>query len=582
MRIFDCLKNGVFRNKYLAGLSVLSVLNLLVMHYMLFSMCNVERQLDDLVYADNLMIVVFEVVLLTLLFSLLSGGRRVMAAFVTAMVTLVWSACNLVYARFFYQYIAVSAIGESANLLDPFVLKCIVDGFRWTDVYYVVSLGLAIGLYRKAPKERALKTAIRNGLLILCAIVLCNAVMHIAYCCLSPKMRYASYIKHRLYTEQVASFCYSAQPVYSNFQRGSLRTLGYQLLENFGGTMELSDSQKEALKKEIRELRPKQVCASSHPAVRNVIFILVESYMSFTVDLKVGGEEITPFLNSLNRDSATYYNGKMNPNITIGESSDGQFIYMTGLLPLRSAITVTKARKHSFPGLPRQLAVSRKMNTRMVIPTAPSMWNQDVMCKQYGVENLYSTSEYRKPHSMYLSDEQVFDMADSIDCSNAEPFFSMVLTFSMHQPYLNRIEPSFEVKDPAYSNSLQNYLNACHYTDRQLRDYFDSLKKNNLYENSLIVIAADHHVAESALDLPKEMNRKLPLFIIHGGFDPSEAWTGECNQLDVYTTLLDILGADTPWRGLGHSLLSPEYTDSMDEDKWNYSEWIIKSGYFDD
>ena len=78
------------------------------------------------------------------------------------------------------------------------------------------------------------------------------------------------------------------------------------------------------------------------------------------------------------------------------------------------------------------------------------------------------------------------------------------------------------------------------------------------------------------------MNRKLPLFIIHGGFDPSEAWTGECNQLDVYTTLLDILGADTPWRGLGHSLLSPEYTDSMDEDKWNYSEWIIKSGYFDD
>ena len=205
------------------------------------------------------------------------------------------------------------------------------------------------------------------------------------------------------------------------------------------------------------------------------------------------------------------------------------------------------------------------------------------MCKQYGVKNLYSTSEYKKPRGEYLSDEQVFDMADSIDCCSKEPFFSMVLTFSMHQPYLEMIDDAFDVKDPTYSKSLINYLNACHYTDKQLRDYFNSLKKNDLYEKSLIIIAADHHVAESALELPGDMNeRKLPLFIIHGGFNPSEAWAGECNQLDVYTTLLDILGADTPWRGLGHSLLSPEYKDSMDENKWNYSEWIIKSGYFDD
>lgn len=44
--------------------------------------------------------------------------------------------------------------------------------------------------------------------------------------------------------------------------------------------------------------------------------------MSLTSDKKVNGKEVTPFLNSLKRDSHVYYNGKMHENVTIGESSD--------------------------------------------------------------------------------------------------------------------------------------------------------------------------------------------------------------------------------------------------------------------
>lgn len=61
----------------------------------------------------------------------------------------------------------------------------------------------------------------------------------------------------------------------------------------------------------------------------------------------------------------------------MGESSDGQFIYMTGLLPLRSVITVSKARSCTLPGL----ATALNRESRMVIPTVSSMWNQDEMCR---------------------------------------------------------------------------------------------------------------------------------------------------------------------------------------------------------
>ena len=564
-------------------LLILSILNLLFMHYSIFLSCNVERQIDNTIYVDNLCVVICEVLLLFVILSLLTNRKVRLSALLSSLITLLWSFCNVVYARFFFQYISVSAIGESANLLDPFIFKCLVDGLRWTDLYYLGSLLSSCYLYQRASDNKLRLPELKYGVLVVMIMLVIDIAAHIAYCMTSPSMRYMGYVKHRLSLELLSQQCYSAQPVYANFQRGSVRALGYGIMENLSGTLVLTDIQNKKIEEELNALRPVQECAKSHPDIRNVIFILVESYMSFTVNMKVKDQEVTPFLNSLYRDSTVYYNGQMIPDITLGESSDGQFIYMTGLLPLRSAITVTKAKKHSYPALPRQLAKAKDMHTQMVIPTAPSMWNQDVMCERYGIENLYSTSDYQKPHSMYLSDDQIVDLADSVNRISMQPFFSMVLTFSMHQPYVNEIDSTFNVYEEGYPASLNHYLNACHFTDRQLRNYFDALKRQGLYDQSLIVIAADHHVGNSALELPDSIaDRKLPLFIINGGVDMAQAWTGDCHQLDVYTTILDLVGIKSSWRGLGHSLLSSDYKSSLTDKKWDLSEWIIKSGYFND
>ncbi|MBQ1582538.1 MAG: hypothetical protein II107_08745, partial [Prevotella sp.] len=68
--------------------------------------------------------------------------------------------------------------------------------------------------------------------------------------------------------------------------------------------------------------------------------------------------------------------------------------------------------------------------------------------------------------------------------------------------------------------------------------------------------------------------------IINGGIDKTNAWKGDCNQLDVYTTLLDILGIDCEWRGLGHTLLNPNYINSVSEKTWKISDEIIYGKYF--
>ena len=556
------------------------IINLLVMHYTLISTCDVDKALVPIDFVDNFVVVVVEGVLLTALFSLFSWGRLRIALFLSVIVTCLWSFSNVAYSRFFFQYIPFSAFSESGNMLDPFMLKCLIDGLKWQDFYFVLALVLSMGLYRKAPEVRiTLMFSLRRLALFGVGVVCIVLFMHFAF---NPTFKINLYFR-TLYSDLFTQWHYTNLPFNTNFQRGSMRNLLFAFSESLFSDMELTEEQRKKIREELQLLRPLQ-STSSHevnPKIKNVIVLLVESYMSFSIDMEVNGREVTPFLNSLVRDSSIYYNGHMKSNITIGESSDGQFIYMTGLLPLRSEVTVSKAKKHELIGLPAVLSERMGMETRMVVPTSASFWSQDVLCDRYGIQHLYSRSDYKNVHQSFLSDDQIFELADSVDALSNNPFFSIVLTFSMHKPYTEAMDSAFVTDVSSRPSTMNNYLNVCHFTDAQIKKYFDSLKRRGLYDNSLIVIVADHDVGENQLQLSSEVTeRELPLFIINGNINRNETWNGKCNQLDVYTTILDVLGIDSPWKGLGHTLLNKDYVDSILPVKWDMSEWMITGDWF--
>lgn len=114
----------------------------------------------------------------------------------------------------------------------------------------------------------------------------------------------------------------------------------------------------------------------------------------------------------------------------------------------------------------------------------------------------------------------------------------------------------------------------------QIGTYFEELKKQGLYDNSLIIIVADHDARPRYLDMEGRISDDIPIYIINGGFNPLNAWYGECNQLDVYTTILDIMGIDSEWRGLGHTLLNKNYQNSVTTEIQEVSDLIIYGNYF--
>jgi lipoteichoic acid synthase len=474
------------------------------------------------------------------------------------------------------------------NLYDNDVMGSALTGFRWQDLFYILWIVLFGWLYKRYNKVELKTQWLKTMgwlwgamLTVVVAFILVLGLLHdhnlkTSFIRFSPiKQQYTQAPNNMLYR---SGFLRRALVCYDDFIQTNL---------------ELDESQKEAIRREYSDYKQRTTTATVE-GEKNLIFIIVESYLAQTSDLVVDGKEITPFMNRLKRDSTVYYNGHMHSNTNIGESSDGQFIYMTGLLPLECEITVNIAKDKTFCGLPAVLMIAtphsdqrsekagRLKHSHIIVPTSPTFWEQDKMNLRYGIEKMYSKFDYDKDmnDNEDLDDEQIFQMATQVETTAEQPFFSLVLTMSMHNPYTKCVEHGFTLTDESLSEEYRNYLVDCHYTDMQIERYIDGLKQRGLYDNSVIVITADHHAHPVHLNMGNKVSDELPLYIINGGIDRDHAWTGRCNQLDVYTTLLDMFGIRADWRGLGHTLLNADYKEYSLGTMKPLSNWMIRSNYF--
>ena len=559
----------------------MSVVNLLFLHHYFLQTIGLEVGCFKSSLVDNLLACLLDVTFVWLVSWIITQRRARASLIMTFVITLVWSFSNVFYARFFHQYLSWSSIGLAGNLADPIVLDSMSAGFRLIDLYYPLIIVLFCWICyrsrRNDVKSKSLRTLLYTW---LCCLVLGLAVHSLYF--FHSHIGFVYELEKTLFTPEKMD---SMWPNWTVFHKGFFRKLIVDQLKR-KSKLELTKEQETAIEKEYSDHSQRVTGRTAPDHVKNVIFILVESYISVTSDLVVDGQEITPNLNKLKRDSNVYFNSHMIPNVSIGESSDGQLIYMAGLMPLHSEITVSKAKKNNIIGLPEQIKKAYPdLHSLTIIPTTPSLWDQQAMSDSYGFDKLYSMLDYQtemkdNENGDFLTDEMIFRYASKKDESNQPPFFSLILTMTMHQPFDSFVEHGFHLTDKSLPQEYKNYLTNCHYTDIQIGNYLNDLKEKGLYNNSLIVIVSDHDAHPDYLGMEGKISREIPIYIVNGGIDNSNAWTGECNQLDVYTTILDMMGIQSKWRGLGHTLLNKNYQNSVTEDIQELSDWIIYSAYF--
>ena len=137
-----------------------------------------------------------------------------------------------------------------------------------------------------------------------------------------------------------------------------------------------------------------------------------------------------------------------------------------------------------------------------------------------------------------------------------------------------------DIEDKHKDTLLGNYLQAIHYTDKALGEFIEDLKKEGLYDNSVIAIYGDHFAITSADKKPQKIMTdylgykydlddmmKIPLIIHIPGEDIKETISKVGSQMDFAPTILNIMGYENE-KGLmfgrdlanyqGPSLIGPQ------------------------
>lgn len=550
--------------KYILVVFILVCIEFIYMHYSILSDTSV---FSPIAYVENA-VTSFIDTLLFLFFPLLLINRRKYIYIVLLLLIDIYILANIWYGRNFGIYLPVSLYWEFDNLSG--LCSNIMESIRFSDVILLpLNVLTLLILYKRYPCVRIKERFRVCAVFILVGIILVFTL--IGYYRIRG-------VKYSVLINEKVIGVYSFMPAESTFRLGMF----YHWIMDSRNSSKKNYTEEELGKIESFFKLQTSIC-EKYP--KNLIIIIVESLLSFADDLSFAGKEITPYLNQLKKEK-TYYNANVLPQTELGESSDGQFIYMTGLLPLKNVVTVMSYLNNTYLALPYLLKQQKKvLESRMIIPTGPTFWRQRQACKTYGIDSLFSRNDYVNADDEWLNDEEIFDMARFKDERTVQPFLSIILTSSMHSPYTEFVDIGEDFEFPSdYSNELKNYLLMLHYTDKQIGSYIESLKFKGLYDESLIVITSDHEAHAAFLKLsPKQKHfvEKIPLYMVNVPCNMIGTHDNLLGQIDVFPTLLDLMGVSGRWRGLGRSVLNNESCDSIMRKEINaVSEMIIYADYF--
>lgn len=304
---------------------------------------------------------------------------------------------------------------------------------------------------------------------------------------------------------------------------------------------------------------------------KNLIVVQLEAFQGFVLNRKINGQELTPNLNKLAKDSLVFENYYY--QTAWGGTSDAEFLSNVSLLPARDGSVYYQYAGNKYDALPKELKGIGYF-TAVMHANRPGFWNRTNMYRALGFDKYESEKDFNidEIQGMGLSDKSFFKQAVEKMKSYDKPFYSFLITLSSHFPYKdyqNKIAKILDVGE-FEGDVVGDYLKAVKYTDEAVGLFIDELKRSGLWDNSIVVFYGDHAA------IPYEKKSSLAK-IIYGKDDlttlewvtnqkvvmmihfPDERIKGidktTAGQMDLYPTLANLYGIE-PKYVLGRDLLN--------------------------
>lgn len=290
---------------------------------------------------------------------------------------------------------------------------------------------------------------------------------------------------------------------------------------------------------------------------KNVIILSLESLQSFVINKKVDGQEITPFLNDLIDDS--YYFENFYHQTSQGKTSDSEFLVANSMFGKNSGAVFFTHSGNEYNALP-EILKNEGYYTSVMHANNKSFWNRDMMYGALGYDRFFDVESYdvNEENSIGwgLKDVDFFEQSISHLKSQPEPFYTKLITLTNHFPFELSEEDKLINEPDTSSRTLNRYVTTVSYMDHALELFFEQLKAEGLYENSIFILYGDHygiselHNNAMSTFLGKEeitpfdsaQLQRVPMYVHIPGHQNNQTLETVGGQIDIRPTILHLLG----------------------------------------
>ncbi|MCL2524219.1 MAG: LTA synthase family protein [Betaproteobacteria bacterium] len=294
-------------------------------------------------------------------------------------------------------------------------------------------------------------------------------------------------------------------------------------------------------------------------AVKNVVLIIMESLAGRHVGV-LGGGDITPNFDRLAGEGLLFTRFFSNGTHT----HQGMFASISCFpnLPAFEYLMQTPEGNNDFSGLPALLKPRGFDN--LYVYNGDFAWdNQSGFFGKQGVSNFIGRFDFVDPvvfdPTWGVSDQDMFDRAaaELRQRQNGKPFYAILQTISNHTPYA--LPAQLPVAPVSGYGSLDQHLTAMRYADWALGRFFDQIRDQPFYKETLFVIVGDHGFGSGEQLTEMNLARfNVPLLLLAPGIREKFGAVRDTvgSQVDIVPTIMGRLGGPTRHQCWGRDLLT--------------------------
>ncbi len=300
----------------------------------------------------------------------------------------------------------------------------------------------------------------------------------------------------------------------------------------------------------IYDTGPKKIPSIFAVNKPNIIIIILESFTAKWVGCLGGIPNVTPNLDSIADHGLLFTN-----IYAAGDRSEkGQVAVLSGY-PNQAinSIIKTPTKTRNLPSINESL---EKIGYRSSYTYGGELEFANIKSyliniKMNQLKDKYSFPVSERTTSWGVHDQYVFDEFYKDIQTKKQPFFATLFTLSSHEPYDVPMKPHFKGND-----QTTLFKNSVYYTDSIIGSFMNHLKKDSLWNNTIVVFVADHGhplPGHDPNDRPSKFH--IPLIFSGGGLTMKGKVNTIGSQTDIATTILDQLHVTTKAFQWGKDLL---------------------------